>query len=343
MDLKTYSQKWLVRKLIQMPDSLALKLSGGQPIERRGYRLCPKMQLMAYLSERGEPLHETCHRETRKIWDTFSDTHDPNPPKMWSAVDHVVDHLTLRVYTPYKSMVRLPALVYFHGGGHVIGSVETHDAICRRFAEGAHARVISVEYRLAPEHPFPAATEDAYKAYQWVYENADTLGIDRHRIGVAGDSAGGNLAAVVSLKSRDQGYARPALQVLLYPMTDLQTDTRSYRDFAQGFTLTQDLMKWFISHYIKDEEHLMHPYAAPLRADSLHDLPATIIATAGFDPLLDEGEAFANRLLEDGVDVHYMMHSNQMHGYAGMAGTVPSALKALNEVISVTHNKLRSP
>src|SRR3989441_9931952 len=194
----------------------------------------------------------------------------------------------------------LPALVFFHGGGWVIGDIEPHAVLCRQLTAGAGISVVNVDYRLAPEHKFPAAVDDAWAATRWVAAHAAALGIDAGRLAVGGDSAGGNLAAVVALLARDHGAPSLALQVLVYPVTDVGAESQSYADFAEGFMLTGDLMRWFTGHYLTGKHDAGDWRLSPLRAPSLARVAPAMVVMAGFDPLRDEGDAYARKLSEAG-------------------------------------------
>ena len=228
------------------------------------------------------------------------------PVEMGSVHDRAVPgpegDIPVRVYTP-AGTGPLPAIVYFHGGGWVIGNLEIVDRPCRALAAAAAAVVVSVDYRLAPEHRYPAAFDDCYAATVWVAEHAAELGVDPATIAVAGDSAGGNLAAAVALAARDRGGPALAAQLLIYPVTDFNFDTDSYRENAEGYLLTRGSMYWFWAHYLGAQELPKDPYACPLRAGSLAGLPPAYVATGEYDPLRDEGEAYAWRLAEAGVAV----------------------------------------
>jgi len=236
----------------------------------------------------------------------------------------------VRLYTP-AGQAPFPALVYYHGGGWVLGGLDTHDGVCRQMASSAGCLVLSVDYRLAPEHKFPAAAEDAYAALQWVATNADGLGVDPARIAIGGDSAGGNLAAVVALMARDRGTPAVAFQLLVYPVTDSACDTASYRDNADGYFLTKDAMLWFWNHYTRDAADRRNPYAAPLKAQDLRGLPPALVMTAEFDPLRDEGEAYAARLREAGVPVQLTRYHGMIHGFFGMSALLDQAKEAIQE------------
>jgi acetyl esterase len=224
--------------------------------------------------------------------------------------------IPVRIYTP-EGEAPLPVLAFFHGGGWVIGSLESHDALCRAIARAVPAIVVAVDYRLAPEHPFPAGLEDSHAALVWIAENAASFGGDPARLAVGGDSAGGNLSAAVSLLARDRGGPKIAHQLLIYPATNLRGDTVSMRENAEGYFLTRSLMAWFGNHYITHEQTLL-PHASPLLAPDLAGLPPATVITAEFDPLRDEGEAYAARLRESGVAAEYACYDGMIHGFITM-------------------------
>jgi acetyl esterase len=240
--------------------------------------------------------------------------------------------IPLRIYTPERAGPR-PALVYFHGGGWVLCNLDTHDVICRAIARRAGAVVIAVDYRLAPEHKFPAAVIDCYAATCWVAANAARLGVDAHRIAVGGDSAGGNLAAVMALQSRDESGPPIALQVMVYPVTDLSSfETASYREFADGYYLTAAEMEWFRGHYLTRPEDAPSKQASPLLVHDLRGLPPAVIITAECDPLRDEGEAYGARLKEAGVAVCCTRYDGMIHPFFSWSGAVRQAREAIAHV-----------
>jgi acetyl esterase/lipase len=244
--------------------------------------------------------------------------------------------IPLRLYWPADRALH-GAVVFFHGGGWVVGDLATHDNLCRALANAGGCLVVAVDYRLAPEHKFPAAPEDAFAATRWVQSQAGDLGIESSRDGaplvaVAGDSAGGNLAAVVSLMCRDRGAPPPALQVLVYPATDYNVETASYRACAEGYMLTRDAMHWFWQQYLAQDEDGYQPYASPLRAQDLSGLPRALVMTAEFDPLCDEGEAYAQRLRAAGVPTRLVRYDGQIHGFLRRLNTFPAAKTALAEI-----------
>ena len=238
--------------------------------------------------------------------------------------------MPVRIYTP-EAKGSTPLLVYFHGGGWVIGTLDTHDGVCRHLAKQSQAVVVSVDYRLAPEHKFPAAAEDCYAATCWAADNAASLGADPKRLAVGGDSAGGNLAAVVSLMARDRGKPKIGFQMLIYPVTDHAYETASYRDNADGYLLTKDAMVWFWNHYLTGAGDSANAYASPLRAKSFTGLPPAMVVTAEFDPLRDEGEAYAAKLREAGVPVKLKRYDGLVHGFFSMIGFFDQAKQAVGE------------
>lgn len=270
------------------------------------------------------------------------------PPKVGRLVDTTfpgpAGPVRLRLTAP-ADPGPLPALVYFHGGGFVVGSLNSHDNLCRTLTNAAGVAVVSVDYRLAPEHPFPAAVEDATAAVAWLADpaNAAALGLDPARLAVGGDSAGGNLAAVVARRARDRGGPRLALQVLLYPVVDCDLDTPSYRENAAGYMLTRDAMAWYWSQYVPDPARRSDPDAAPLRADDLAGLPPALVVTAGYDVLRDEAEAYARRLAAAGVPVRLARHPGMIHGFLRRHALFDAGRAALAEVAAALRDALAGP
>jgi len=224
-----------------------------------------------------------------------------------------------------------PALVYLHGGGWSLGSLATYEPLCRHLANACGAVVIWVEYRLAPEHPFPAAYDDALAAWRWIRENHHELRIDPHRIALAGDSAGGNLAAATTLRLRNIGMPMPWRQILLYPCLDLTASLPSHERLAQGYLLTQDIYAWYRGNYVKDADPADWRLS-PLFSPDLSGLPPTILLHAGFDPLTDEAVAFARRLEQDNVAVETLYFPDMIHGFLTMGGLIPAATMAIQRI-----------
>lgn len=238
--------------------------------------------------------------------------------------------IPVRVYTPEGSGP-FPVLVYYHGGGFVLCDLDTHDGTCRSLANGAGVVVLSVDYRLAPEHKFPAGAEDCYAALSWAAANAGELNGDATRLAVAGDSAGGNLGAVAALMARDRGGPALRFQLLVYPVTNHDFDTDSYRENADGYFLSAEMMQWFWRHYLAEPAHGAEPYASPLRADDLTNLPPSLCITAEYDPLRDEGEAYAEKLRDAGNQVTLTRYDGMIHGFFGMDAILDQARHAIAE------------
>ena len=233
----------------------------------------------------------------------------------------------------YQPDARPPALlVYFHGGGWVVGSVDLSDHFCRALANASGCALLSVEYRLAPEHPYPAAPEDAYAATRWAEGHARELGVESGRIAVGGSSAGGNLAAVVSLIARERGGPRIALQWLHVPVTDHDFATESYRAYGTGHGLTLAGMRWFWDHYLPEVARRSEPHASPLRSSDFQHLPQALVLTAECDPLRSEGQAYAERLRDARVPVRYIEYPGMAHGFMSWSSVVPAARRAFDEI-----------
>lgn len=248
--------------------------------------------------------------------------------------------IPVRVYTPADAEARGPVFYYIHGGGWVIMDLDSHDPICRAFAAGLGCTVVAVHYRRAPEAAFPAAVEDSYAVLQWIAAHGSELGIDPARIAVGGDSAGGNLAAAMTLLARQRGGPTLRAQALHCPVTDYGFDTASYRDNAEGYFLTRELMEWFWGHYLASPADGANILASPLREPDLSGLPPALVQTAEFDPLRDEGAAYAKRLQEAGVSTTYTDYPGVVHDPWLMIGVVPRGRAAVEEAIAFLRKHL---
>jgi acetyl esterase len=294
-----------------------------------------KLVLDQLAANPGPQLHELPVAQARTF---FEQMQLPRPElKVASVEDRRIPgpagEIPVRIYQP-DGKAPLPALVYFHGGGWVIGSLETHDASCRELANRVGCVVISVDYRLAPEHRYPAAAEDCFAATKWAAENADALGVDPKRIAIGGDSAGGNLAAAVALMARDRRGPALRHQLLIYPVTDADFTRASYRENAEGYLLTTKAMEWFWGHYVPDAAQRKESYAAPLQAKDLAGLPPAFVITAEYDPLRDEGEAFASRLQEAGIPTTAKRYDGAIHGFFAMGLLAEVARRAVDDAVA---------
>jgi acetyl esterase len=292
--------------------------------------------LLQQLEEAGmPPLNEMSPEEARLAAEGFKALAG-EPEEVDDVTDRTIPgpggDIPIRIYTPAGASDRpLPCLVYLHGGGWVLGDIETHDCTCRIVANRSGFKVVSVDYRLAPEHKFPAPLDDCYAAVEWVAANASSIGVDPDLLAVGGDSAGGNLSAAVTLRARDESGPALRMQVLIYPVTDHDLTTGSYQENADGYLLTRDMMAWFWDHYLADESQGKDPLASPLQAADLSGLPPAFVLTAEFDPLRDEGEAYADRLEEAGVPVTRKRYDGHIHAFWQMPGVFPSAVTAAEE------------
>ena len=299
--------------------------------------LDPQAQaLLQLMVDRGVPAVNTLPPvEARAFYLVRKSLTQPDPPNLSATCDHLPQlggvSVPVREYRPagIQPSDILPALVYFHGGGWVIGNIETHDVLCRQLCQASGCAVFSVDYRLAPEHVFPAAFDDALAAFHWVVSQANALHIDPQRVAVGGDSAGGNLAAAVCLGAR--GCAQPpAFQMLIYPATWMYPDTPSYHANGQGYGLTAQAMDWFMDHYLPTRDHADDWRASPLKATSHANLPPALVLTAGFDPLRDEGLQYADALSGAGGVAQYICFERQIHGFITMGRVIREAYTAVD-------------
>ncbi|MET0931365.1 MAG: alpha/beta hydrolase [Aeromicrobium sp.] len=318
------------RSLMQLPRPVLARLAGA-PVVVNGRTLDPEMHLVLKLQHLEGPAAESVAiTRGRRIIAASSRLAGGNQP-IGAVTDRTIDGpggpLALRFYTPRGLSGKSPALVFLHGGGWIYGDLESHDATCRFLAEEAQVRVIAVDYRLAPEAPFPAAVDDALAAWTWITAHAPGLGIDPERIAVGGDSAGGNLAAVVAQQTVQAGGPSPAFQLLIYPATDFLETSQSRLTYADGFFLTKAFMDLAEENYLVGGEDRADPRLSPLHGDVTGVAPAYVV-TAGFDPLLDEGDAYAEKLRAAGVQVEHVREDGLIHGFLNMVGLGRVAPKA---------------
>ena len=249
-------------------------------------------------------------------------------------------HIRVRVYASGVGGAPEPTVAYFHGGGWVQGDLETHHGLCARLAKHAGVLVVAVDYRLAPEHKFPAAVEDCVAAYRWLRTSGRDIGADVGRVAVAGDSAGGNLAAVVSQLAASAGTPVPTCQALIYPALDFSLEAESHRELADGHVIPRDRILWYAQQYLRGEADKADLRASPLRAPSVAGQPPTLIVTAGFDPLRDEGRAYADRLREAGVDVVYREYPGQIHAFVSLTKAIPQGMACTLEIAEYLRQRL---
>jgi acetyl esterase len=335
-------QQLAAQALDAIPPALQVRLSGKPPVRADGDTLVPEIQLtLALLERRKEPPLETlAPAEAREARRRLTAVFGGRPIAVRATTDLVIDGpapIPARHYEPLEPGGPHPLLVYYHGGGFLYGDLDTHDNVCRILCRHAGAHVLAVDYRLSPEHPFPAAVEDARAALRWAHVNAERLGADPSRIGVGGDSAGGNLAAVTSQLAANDGGPAPVLQLLIYPVTDFTIRRRSRELFGDGFLLTNDEMDWFEANYLgPGSPQASDPRASPLLASDLSGLPPAFVVTAAFDPLRDEGEAYARALQDAGTPATLRRFPGFIHGFINAAGVSRTAREAVVEIAGAT-------
>jgi acetyl esterase len=306
----------------------------------------PQVQVLldAMAAVDATPLHHLSPPEARAAYEALAAAR-ATTDEVAGTEDHTVPtpsgDVPLRLYRPHRTADGpAPVVVFFHGGGWVIGSIASHDALCTALAARSGAVVASVEYRLSPEAPFPGPLDDCLAATRWVVDHAGGLGVDPSRLAVAGDSAGGNLAAAVALRARDEGGPALAFQLLLYPVTDHSFSQASYTSNGEGYFLTADAMRWFSAHYLGGAA-ATDPLAAPLHASDLTGLPPALVVTAEYDPLRDEGEAYGERLRAAGVPTEVQRHDGMIHGFVSMFGMVEGGARALDGCAIALRRALR--
>jgi acetyl esterase len=334
------------RAIAALPRSAKRRIAGA-PIHRDGLELDLDMQVLIRLGERRPrpPLAgrtaDEARAELRHSACLVAGARIPVASVRETTVTGADGPLRARLFVPAEAHDRVgPLIVYYHGGGWVAGDLDTHDQPCRLLANSSGARVLSIAYRLAPEHPFPAPVDDALAAFRYAVASAEELGADPARIAVAGDSAGGHLAAVTASQSAAQGGPVPAFQLLIYPVTDLVEISQSRRTFAEGFVLTKQNMEWYERQFLGPNGDPRDPRASPVLAEDLGAAPPALVVTAGFDPLRDEGEAYAERLRAAGVNTMLRRHPGYVHGFTHMLSGDPGPREAVAEMGGVLRASL---
>ena len=323
--------------MMMLPESFRMRMIGDRTIERDGRTMSPAMQMILYILEKRritKDIENIGAQKIRDFYDTTAGLLQKRPPRM-KTVDHQIDlgddQMRIREYIPKNFKENDHSMLYFHGGGFSIGSIRTHDPVCKFLSEMLGWKIFSVEYRLAPEHRFPVPLEDCDKSMDWLIENADQFEIDINKIAVGGDSAGGNLAACLCIKRIEEGKIQPERQILFYPAVDTGGDYESIKTFTDGyFLLTKELLEWFGNNYLDESDHT-NIYAAPMNYDKLDMVPPALIITAGFDPLRDEGKAYAEMLQKNGVKVDYKEYPSLIHGFLNFT-IAPECMQAMEEI-----------
>jgi len=343
--LPTSVERATTLAVMSLPPRVLRAIAGPPCRTEEGYEMDLQMQVLTRLIEllRVPPMHAGTVAHARATMDRSAPTLDYELRAGVSVRDTTVagaaGRLRARVYTPASARRAAPApgLIYFHGGGWVVGSLDSHDRVCRVLADEAGVVLVAVDYRLAPEHPFPAAAEDAIAAARAIFADAGAFGIDPARVAVAGDSAGGNLSAVVAQALRDDAR-RPVFQALIYPGTDMTRSMRSHAQFRDSFFLSKGASDWYLEQYMGKSGAERDPRASPLFASDVSRLPPALVVTAGFDPLRDEGRAYADKMSAAGVRVEHVLVDGMPHGFLTLGGALTEAAR----VVRVVANRVRA-
>jgi acetyl esterase len=332
--------RWLARAMLNRPPAALIKSSGGVARTVGGRTLDPRFQFLeAQARKRPAPDPFDQHAGRAGVDDlVFMVGGKPEAGVLWEQISIPADgrNIPARLYRPAKQDAAAAMMVYYHFGGGVVGNLETCHAFCTILANAMAAPVLSVDYRLAPEHRWPAGLEDAIHAYVWSLANAARFGAPNGRASVGGDSMGGNFSAIIAQEMKRRGGTLPVLQLLIYPATDLTAQGGSMRDFADAFPLTADTMAWFMSQYLPPGADLRDPLLSPAAEDDLRGLPPTLVYTAGFDPLSDQGADYAKRLAGADVSVRFHCFDSLAHGFTAFTGGVPAADAACRMIASET-------
>lgn len=336
MQLKQTAVLWLLQGILNSPKAIREKIVAGGNWEIENQTLDEKLQILLTLSKRmpNKEDFEPVVARREGIADLLVKEFHGQLDIRDRVITALQKAVPVRIYSPAKQKQSPAAILFFHGGGFVVGSRDTHDTFCRHLCESVHCKVISVEYRLAPENPFPAAVDDALAAYQWLVDSHEELHMKDPKIIVAGDSAGANLAAVLCQQAKLREMRQPDLQCLIYPSTDLRCIARSHQTFAEGFGLTEPLINWFVNHYVPNFKEREIPLASPLLCKDFSKLAPAIITIAGFDPLRDEGRDYGDKLRNAGVPTTMLEHPTLCHGYINLTRVIPAADEATEQLFS---------
>lgn len=329
-------QKFLFKTLLSLPTPVLRALSGGGVVYQGGRTLDPRFQFLAAGGKRMPAMSSLSPDEARagSAQGLALMTGAPEPGVRFESlsIDGPAGPIRLKAYRPAEQDSSVPLMVYAHFGGGVIGDLETSDVFCQILARIARCAVLSVDYRLAPEHRFPAGLEDVLAAYRWGRDNAARFGALPGAASIGGDSMGGNFAAIVAQEMKRTGEPQPALQLLIYPAVDVASETQSMTTYADAYPLSRDTMNWFMAHYIGADADPVDPRLSPIKTEDLAGLAPAVVVTAGFDPLTDQGECYAKRLQDAHVPVIYRCYDSLAHGFTAFTGAIPSADTACREI-----------
>ncbi len=339
-------QAMIAKTLLKLPESWLVRLSGGRPVEIGGRTLDPYFQFLAHGASRQPPMSSldpvTARAASADALQMFAPPADPTvSTEDFTLPAHGRD-IPVRLYRPETQDPDVPMMVYMHMGGGVIGDLEICHRFCEMLTKAMKAPVLSVDYRLAPEHKFPAGLQDCIFAYEWAVNNAETYGAPAGRVAIGGDSMGGNFTAIIAQEMQRQHKPLPALQLMIYPATEIESDRPSRTLYGETYPLSSDTMEWFMGHYVPEGHDRNDLQMSPGRAADLSGLPPAILVTAGFDPLCDEGEAYAKRLEEAGVATVFKCYETLAHGFTAFTKVSPAANAACLEIAKIVRDTYKS-
>ena len=336
-------QKFILKTLLSLPTPILRAMSGGAVDYRAGRTLDPRFQFLAHGAKRMPSMTILSPTAARAASATglalMSGRREPGVRCEDLTIEGPGGLLPLRLYRPERQDPTLPLIVFAHFGGGVIGDLETCDAFCSILAKDVRTAVLSVDYRLAPEHKFPAGLDDVLAAYRWGRDNAGRFGTAPDRAVIGGDSMGGNFAAVIPHELKRMGETQPDLQLLIYPAVDVASETASMTVFGDSYPLSRDVMEWFMAHYMAADTDPTDQRLSPIKAESFEGLAPAVIATAGFDPLVDQGGAYAKVLREAGISVTYRCYDSLAHGFTAFTGALPACREIAALVQKALHEK----
>ena len=335
-------QSIIVKSLLKLPPSWLVRMSGGKPLEIGGRTLDPYFQFLAHGASRQPPMSSldpvTARAASAEALQMLAPPSDPNiATEDFKLPAHGRD-IPVRLYRPSDQDPDIPMMVYMHMGGGVIGDLDICHRFCEMLAKETKGPVLSVDYRLAPEHPFPAGLQDCIFAYEWVLKNAETYGAPAGRASLGGDSMGGNFTAIIAQEMQRQHKPLPDLQLMIYPATEIECDRPSRTLYGETYPLSNETMEWFMGHYVPEGQDKNDVQLSPARSINLGDLPPAILVTAGFDPLCDEGEAYAKRLQEAGVATIFKCYDRLAHGFTAFTNVSPAADAACLEIAKIVRD-----
>jgi acetyl esterase/lipase len=338
-------QRTILRSVLSLPRPVLRLMSGGSPVYAGGRTLDPRLQFLAHQSAGAPSVTGLTPAEARAACARRLSTVTGEPEPGVSVQDLTIEGpggaLGARVYRPDRQDPAAPALVYAHMGGGVVGDLSASHVAASILAQVMEAPVVSVDYRLAPEHRFPAGLQDLLDAYRWTRDHAARFGAPSGRAAIGGEGVGGTFAAVVCQDLKRHAEPQPDLQLLLYPLTDAASETQSMTTYADGYLLSKRVLDWLLAHYLGPDADPADPRVSPIKAPDLSGLAPAVIATAGFDPLLDQGEAYAKRLQASGVSIVYRCYDRLAHGFAAYTGAVPAADIACREIAGLAREVIQ--